>query len=121
MASDYKTLREFWPYYLSEHRHPLNRALHAVGSLGGLAWLAAAVYFGRPWLVLGGLLNGYGFAWIGHFVVERNRPATFRYPLKSFLCDWRMLYLVLTFRMGRELSLLEAPGEVLEPGASVRS
>jgi len=106
----YRTLREFWPYYLSEHLNPVNRALHVLGSLGGLGWLAAAIATQTWWLVPIGLVNGYAFAWIGHFVVERNRPATFTYPLKSFLCDWIMLWRILTFRIGRDIAELQGAG-----------
>ena len=116
--TEYKTLKEFWPYYLSEHRSRPNRALHAIGSLGGIGWLAAAAYLSNPWLILAGLVNGYAFAWIGHFVIEKNRPATFKYPLKSFLCDWIMLFYILTFQIGRELEKLESPGQVLEGAAA---
>jgi hypothetical protein len=112
--TEYATLREFWPYYLSEHLSRTNRALHAVGSLGGLCWLGAAVALSNPWLILAGLVNGYAFAWIGHFVIEKNRPATFKYPLKSFLCDWIMLFYILTGRIGREIAKLESPGRVVE-------
>ncbi len=111
MTSDvpepYPTLRAFWPFYLAQHRHAGNRALHVVGSLFGLGWLATALATGQPAFVLAGLLNGYGFAWVGHFVLEGNRPATFRYPLKSFLCDWLLLAYTLTGRVGRELAALE--------------
>ncbi|MCO5168232.1 MAG: DUF962 domain-containing protein [Planctomycetes bacterium] len=108
----YPTLRAFWPYYLSEHRHPVNRALHAVGSLCGLTWLGLAIAWRQPTLVAAALVSGYAFAWIGHFVVERNRPATFRYPLKSFLCDWLLLVYTLTGRAGGELARLEAEGRL---------
>ncbi len=91
------TLAEFWPYYLGEHRSGPNRALHTVGSLGGLAWLGAAIYTQNPWLVIPGLINGYAFAWIGHFFIEKNRPATFQYPLKSY---------VLTGQIGKHLAKL---------------
>lgn len=119
--TEYKTLREFWPYYLSEHRSRLNRALHFVGSLGGIAFLVAAFVLPNYWLILAGLVNGYAFAWVGHFVVEKNRPATFKYPLKSFLCDWYMLFCILTFRIGRELKNLEAPGKVVSEPETVAS
>ncbi|MGE0710892.1 MAG: Mpo1-like protein [Planctomycetota bacterium] len=102
------TLREFWPIYLGEHRSPLNRALHAVGSLGGLCWLGAAIATRNPWLVLAGLVNGYAFAWVGHFFVEKNKPATFVHPGKSFVCDWIMLAKVLTFQIGKDLAALDA-------------
>ena len=115
---EYRTLREFWPFYLGEHLHPVNRWLHAVGSLGGLGWLAAAVALRQPALILAGLVNGYALAWIGHFVVEKNRPATFKYPLKSFLCDWRLLALTLTFQIGREVEALQAEGRLRRPAPS---
>jgi hypothetical protein len=115
-ARRYETLAEFWPYYLSDHLHPVNRALHVVGSLGGLAWLGLAIAWRQPWLVLAGLVNGYAFAWVGHFVIERNRPATFQYPLKSFLCDWVLLACVLTGRIGREVERLREGRIVEEEG-----
>jgi hypothetical protein len=94
---------EFWPYYLREHRQPGTRLLHLVGSTLSLLLLIAAVVRGRPVLLLGALVVGYGFAWIGHFVVERNRPATFRYPLWSFAADWKMWGLALSGRLTPEL------------------
>jgi hypothetical protein len=108
MADAPHTWSSFWPYYLGEHRSPLNQLLHACGSLLGLGWLGLAVAWGNPWLVLAGLVNGYALAWIGHFLVEKNRPATFRYPLKSFVSDWRLLALVLTGRAGRAVAALDA-------------
>src|SRR5262249_58722741 len=82
------TFGEFWPFYLREHRQPGTRVLHLIGSTLALLFLLAAVFTGRPSLVVGALLSGYGFAWIGHFAVEHNRPATFRYPLWSLAADW---------------------------------
>jgi hypothetical protein len=94
---------EFWPYYLREHRRAATRALHYLGSLTGLALLALAVLFGDWRLVPAALIAGYLFAWIGHLAVERNRPATFTYPLWSFISDFRMLWLWLTLRLEDEL------------------
>ena len=85
-----KTYREFWPRYLAEHSRPGTRNLHFLGTGLGLTLLAA-------------LLAGYGFAWIGHAVVERNRPATFTHPLWSFISDFRMFGLWLRGRLGGEL------------------
>lgn len=100
---EYKTLREFWPFYLGEHSKPWNRVLHFVGSFLGLVWFGSAIFFMNPWFVLAGFVNGYAFAWIGHFFIEKNRPATFQYPLKSFLSDWILFYYILTGKIHREL------------------
>ena len=91
MSTRYTRFREFYPYYLSEHRHPVCRRLHFVGSLLILL-LLAAVLFGAlsPWWLLAIPLLGYGFAWVGHFFFEHNRPATFDYPLYSLLGEWVM-------------------------------
>ena len=102
----YETLAEFWPFYLGEHLDPINRALHAVGSTLGLGWLAAAIALQQPWFLLAGVVNGYLFAWLGHFLFEKNRPATFKYPLKSFLSDWRLWFMVITGQSGREIERL---------------
>jgi len=94
---------DFWPYYLSEHRRPATRALHYLGTGLGLALLAAAVLTADWRLLPAALVAGYAFAWIGHATVERNRPATFRYPLWSFVSDFRMFGFWLAGRLGREL------------------
>jgi len=91
MSQRYTSFREFYPFYLSEHSHPTCRRLHFVGSSLVLGVLLA-VLIGRltPWWLLSLPVLGYGFAWIGHFFFERNRPATFTYPLYSFIGDWVM-------------------------------
>jgi hypothetical protein len=96
MAGRFASFREFYPFYLSEHRHPACRKLHFAGSafvLGILGWVLAT----QAWALL--LLIpvvGYGFAWVGHFAFEKNRPATFTYPAWSFLGDWVMFWQLLT-------------------------
>ena len=94
---------EFWPYYLREHRQPGTRVLHLIGTTASLVLLLGAVVGGRPALLLGAFVAGYGFAWVGHFAVEHNRPATFRYPLWSFAADWKMWALALSGRLEPEL------------------
>ncbi|HPU99069.1 MAG TPA: DUF962 domain-containing protein [Candidatus Hydrogenedentes bacterium] len=96
-------LNAFWPYYLGEHSKRVTRRWHFVGSLLGLVCLAGFAVTLQWWLIPLGLALGYGCAWIGHFVYEKNRPATFRYPLLSFLSDWRMFYGILTGRINRDL------------------
>ncbi|HBS41413.1 MAG TPA: DUF962 domain-containing protein [Oceanospirillales bacterium] len=87
----FRSFAEFYPYYLSEHQHPVCRGLHYTGSSLALLIAAYALLSGHLSWLLAALICGYGFAWIGHFFVEHNRPATFRYPLWSFFGDWVML------------------------------
>ena len=99
----YQSFAEFYPYYLQEHSNPVCRRLHYAGSLLVLAILAYAL-FSQQWLWLLAMpLAGYGFAWVGHFVFEKNRPATFTYPLWSLRADFRMWWLWLTRRLRPEL------------------
>ena len=86
----FASFAEFYPFYLSEHSHRTSRRLHFVGSCGVLVLLAVAVATADARWVAAALACGYGFAWIGHFVFEKNRPATFSHPLYSFLGDWVM-------------------------------
>ncbi len=79
---------EFYPLYLREHSNRSCRRLHFVGSTLSLVCLALAVLLRQPWFLLLGLLCGYGFAWAGHFGFEKNRPASFKRPLYSFMGDW---------------------------------
>jgi len=98
-----QTFAEFWPFYLREHSRPLTRTLHFAGTTLSLFLLASAAALRSGWLVLAALVCGYAFAWVGHFLVEHNRPATFKYPLWSFAADWRMWALSLSGRLGPEL------------------
>ncbi len=91
MASrQYRSFRDFYPFYLSEHSRSGTRRLHFAGTLLVLLTLGYALVTQR-WSALALLpVFGYGFAWVAHFTVERNRPATFTYPLYSLAGDFRM-------------------------------
>ena len=86
----FASFREFYPFYLSEHSNRTSRRLHFAGSVGVLLLVALAIADRNGWWVLAALACGYGFAWIGHFCFEHNRPATFRHPFYSFVGDWVM-------------------------------
>jgi len=103
-TSDRKaSYEEFWPFYLQEHAKRETRALHYVGT--GLVFLIAAyATTTRTWKLLGAMpLAGYFFAWVAHFFVEKNRPATFTHPLWSIVSDFRMFFLAMSGQLGSEL------------------
>lgn len=89
-ARAFRSFAEFYPFYLTEHSNRTCRRLHFAGSSLALLCLAALVATRNPWWLLAGLLCGYGFAWVGHFVFEKNKPASFKRPLYSFMGDWAM-------------------------------
>jgi len=81
---------EFYRFYLTEHRHIMSRRLHVAGSSIGLYFFSKALRQRKAKYVAYGLLSGYACAWIGHFIFEKNKPASFKQPLYSFISDWRM-------------------------------
>ena len=88
----YQSFNAFYPYYIHEHSNRTCRRIHVVGSALVLVVLVLAIATLNPWWLLAMPLVGYGFAWVGHFFFEKNRPATFRYPLWSLMGDWRMFW-----------------------------
>jgi hypothetical protein len=104
--SGFRSFSEFYPYYLSEHQNPVCRLLHYIGStlvLLILATLAVTGLWSYWWLML---LAGYGFAWLGHFKFEHNKPATFKYPFYSLAADWVMYKDFLTGQLEKKLQQL---------------
>ena len=100
---DYQTYSDFWPYYLQEHAKPSTRLTHYVGTALVLLILARALLL-QEWMWLFAVpLAGYGFAWFSHAFMERNKPATFTYPLWSLISDFRMFFLWVTGRLGPHL------------------
>jgi hypothetical protein len=98
------TFAEFWPFYLHQHARPGTRAWHYLGTSLTLLCLAATLATRDLWLAAVMVVAGYAPAWIGHFAVEKNRPATFRYPLWSLICDFRLYWTWLTGRLSGELA-----------------
>ncbi len=100
----YRTLEEFWPYYVNEHKKPLTRQLHFVGNTNLFLWLLLALLRRSFKLVLVAVVSSYLIAWIGHFFVERNMPATFKYPIKSAICNMIMYFKMWSGKMDAEVA-----------------
>lgn len=98
-----KTYSEFWDFYVLEHNQPLTRYLHFVGTSLGLVLLVWFVRRGTWYYFPLCFAVGYAFAWFSHFFVEHNKPATFKYPLWSFVSDYKMVWFMLTGRMNAEV------------------
>jgi len=97
----YQTYSAFFDFYLSEHAHPLTRALHYLGSTFGFLALFLVVRTLNPLWIPAGLIAGYGCAWGAHVFIEHNKPATFKYPVWSFVGDYHMYALWLTGRLDK--------------------
>lgn len=85
-----KDYHQFYRFYLTEHRNIMSRRLHVAGSSIGLYFFSKAILKRKPRYFIYGLVSGYACAWVGHFVFEKNKPASFKQPLYSFISDWRM-------------------------------
>lgn len=117
MSDDrYQSFEEFWPFYVREHAHATNRRLHFLGTTAALGALASGVITGRWRRALLAPLLGYGPAWIGHFFVEKNKPATFDYPLWSLRADFVMYGKILAGTMDEEVARCVAQAAVEDEG-----
>ncbi len=96
--------REFWPFYVRQHSRKGTRMFHFVGTCGVLACAVLAAVNVNPLWLLAMPVCGYGFAWLGHLLVERNKPATFTYPVWSLVGDFHMFAMMLNGRMNQEVS-----------------
>lgn len=115
MRTPIDSFEAFWPHYVRAHQHPSNRVLHAIGTSMGVAMALAAAITRRSRLVPLGLVLGYGPAWIGHFFVEGNRPATFGHPLWSLKGDFVMLRHMIAGTMDAEIARANASAAPPEP------
>ena len=114
MSQPFTSFSAFWPFYCREHSKPLTRRLHLIGSiLGPLAAIAVFLATGSAHAFWLWAVCGYGFAWVGHFFVEKNRPATFRYPFYSLAADYVMVWRMLTGKMDGDVArALQGPKAV---------
>ena len=100
MVPKFETYEDFFPYYLAEHSLPICRTLHYIGTSLAMIVIVYALYSQQYWMLLLSPLAGYSFAWFAHFVFEKNKPATFNYPLWSFISDYKMMGLWVTGKLG---------------------
>ena len=103
-----ESFEEFWPFYVHEHSKKSTRIMHFVGTTAAAGTAIAALVLKRPSLILVGLALGYGPAWISHFFIEKNRPASFKYPLWSFKADWIMWSKIIAGTMDAEVERVMA-------------
>ena len=95
-AQRFISFAEFYPFYLGEHRNATCRVLHFCGTSIALTLTLFALWSGQYWLIAVAVIQGYAWAWVGHFGFEKNKPASFKQPLYSFMGDWVMWFHLLT-------------------------
>ena len=86
----YKSFEDFYPYYISEHDHKYTKLMHFIGTSISIYFLIKFILSFNFLFILYALLSGYGFAWVGHFFIEKNKPATFKYPFYSLIGDYKL-------------------------------
>jgi hypothetical protein len=100
---DFASFEEFWPFYVKEHQKKATRILHFVGTTGAMACVAGGLLTKRRWLLAVAPVVGYGPAWVAHFFVEGNKPASFKHPLWSLRADLVMWSKMVRFQMQDEV------------------
>jgi hypothetical protein len=108
----YKSFWSFYPYYLTEHSDTTNRTLHFIGTALLIVILIVAVAIQKWWMLALIPVVGYGFAWVGHFFIEKNRPATFTYPVYSLGSDFVMFWHILTGQINKKM---EEAKKIVQP------
>lgn len=104
MEHNLNTFEEFWPYYLREHARPTTRQWHFLGTSVALTCIVIVLLFGYWQVLLLGIISGYGPAWYSHFHIEKNRPATFTYPVWSLRADLKLFVYMLSGALDEELA-----------------
>ena len=97
---EYKNFQEFYPYYLTEHKKLGTRITHFIGTSGFFVFLGWAIASQDPYLLIPTVVFPYGWAWIGHFFIEKNKPATFKYPWMSLKGDFKLYFQILAGKEG---------------------
>ncbi|MBL4666284.1 MAG: DUF962 domain-containing protein [Sneathiella sp.] len=105
MSNKISTYKEFWPFYLGEHKSLACRRLHFCGTTFAVITLVLFLVTKLPYFILLSVIGGYGGAWVGHFFFAKNKPATFHHPLWSLYSDFRMYVLWLSGNLGKEMKL----------------
>ncbi len=118
-AERIQSFEDFWPYYVGEHAQKSTRTLHFVGTAAAVTCAAAGVLLGKRWLLAVAPVCGYGPAWVSHFFIEKNRPATFKYPLWSLKADFVMWGKIARGEMDAEVArvLAERDAAAVDPPA----
>ena len=98
-----KTYDEFWDFYVAEHSHPMTRLFHFAGTSLSVVILVWVLRTGNLLYLPLCFVVGYGFAWFSHFLIEKNKPASFKYPFWSFISDYKMMFFMLTGKMNAEV------------------
>ena len=111
----YQSFEEFWPFYVREHSTKATRRLHFVGTTAAMACVGAGLLTRKRWLLALAPVVGYGPAWIGHFFIEKNRPATFTYPTWSLLADLKMWSMTIRGVMDAEVDRVIAEAKPADP------